>query len=240
MDTLTALRSSDAQLYDEWKKATGFAKQQKLQRLLEQLGGAIATAVRVYQTAPLPYAIVQAEGTRLAVEALDHWEPSRGLSLASYVLTSVKQRLNRYVIEHQNFARIPEEKVRLIGPMREAEAELSSRFGREPTVDEVADHMAIPVAHVSRLRKMMRADILESSADFSSVEQFTHDADYDRVMLAYYSLTADEKLMFDYSLGAHGKPKLSPGEIATKLGLTSVRVSQLKKQLADKLSAYVR
>ena len=232
-------RAADAQLYDDWKKATGYSKEQKLVALLDQLGGAIATAVRTYQTAPLPFPILQAEAQRLAVEALGTWDPARGMSLASYIITTVKQRLNRYVIEHQNFARIPEDKVRLIGPMREAETELASRFGREATVHEVADHMAVPIAHVTRIRKMMRADILESSADFSSVEQFSHDASLDRVMLAYYSLSPDQKLVFDYSLGAHGKQKISPGEMATKLNMSSVRVSQLKKQLADKLAPYL-
>jgi DNA-directed RNA polymerase sigma subunit (sigma70/sigma32) len=110
--------------------------------------------------------------------------------------------MSRYVIEHQSMARIPENKARMIGPLREAETELSNRFGREPTVHELADHMAVAPTYITKLRKMMHADILESAADFSSLEQFAHDPSYERVMLAYYSLLPDEKLVFDYSTGS--------------------------------------
>lgn len=236
MDFIT----TDAKLYDDWKKASRFQKEQKLTALLRQLGGAIATAVRTYQTSALPFPVLQTEGTRLAVEAIKDWDPSRGMTLASYVIAFIKNRMSRYVIEHQNVARIPENKARMIGPLREAETELSNRFGREPTTDELADHMAVSVGHVAKLRKMIRADVLESSSDFSSLEQYAHDPQFDRVMLAYYSLNQDEKQVFDYSLGMHGQPKLSPGEMAAKLKMTSVRISQLKKQVADKLAPYMR
>jgi len=207
--------------------------------LLDQLEGATMTAVRTYQTAPLPFPILQSEGKRLTTEAIKDWDPSRGMSLSSYVITTVKQRLSRYVSDHQNFARIPENKVRMIGPLREAETDLSNRFGREPTIVELSDHMAVPISHITRLRKMQRADILESSSDFSGVEQFAHDASYERVMLAYYSFNPEQQQIFDYSMGTHGKPKLSPGDIATRMGLTNVRVSQLKKQVADLIQPYL-
>jgi DNA-directed RNA polymerase specialized sigma subunit len=129
--------------------------------------------------------------------------------------------------------------MRMIGPLREAETELANRLGREATADEVAEHMVVPLSHVTRIRKMMRADILESSSNFADMEQFAADPNYERVMMAYYSLTPDEKLVFDYSMGTHGKKKLDPGEIVLKLGMTSVRVSQIKKQLADKLGQYL-
>jgi RNA polymerase sigma factor (sigma-70 family) len=230
---------TDTELYEAWKNAPQYAKEEKLQALLTQLDGAVMSAVRVYLNSNLPFPILQSEGRRIAVEAIKDYNPSKGMSLSSYVITLVKQRLNRYVGQHQNVARIPEDKMRMIGPLREAETELANRLGREATVDEVAEHMVVPVSHVTRIRKMMRADILESSSNFAEMEQFAADPNYERVMMAYYSLTPDEKLVFDYSMGTHGKKKLEPGEMATKLGMTSVRVSQIKKQLADKLGKYL-
>lgn len=230
---------SDAELYEDWKTAKGFQKEQKLTALLLQLEGAIMMAVRTFQAAPLPFPVLQTEGRRIAVEAIKDWQPGRGMSLSSYVITTVRQRLSRYVMTHQNVARIPENTARKIGPLREAEAELMSRYNREPTTDELADHMGVPVGHVVKLRKMMYADIVESSSGVSSLEEYAHDAQYDRAMLAYYSLLPDEKTVFDYSLGAHGKPKLSPGDIATKMKMTNVRVSQIKSQIAKKLNSYM-
>jgi DNA-directed RNA polymerase sigma subunit (sigma70/sigma32) len=230
---------SDVELYDAWKKAPQYAKEGKLQALLVQLEGAIMSAVRVYLNSNLPFPILQSEGKRIAVDAIKDYDSTKGMSISSYVITTVKQRLNRYVGQHQNIARIPEDKMRMIGPLREAETELANRLGREATADEVAEHMVVPLSHVTRIRKMMRADILESSSNFADMEQFAADPNYERVMMAYYSLTPDEKLVFDYSMGTHGKKKLDPGEIVLKLGMTSVRVSQIKKQLADKLGQYL-
>jgi RNA polymerase primary sigma factor len=231
----------DLRLWRTWKSAVGFAKEQALNELLAAMKGPIGTAVNTYRSAPMPGPTMELEARRYAVKAFQDFDPVQSLNLASFVITRVKQDLFRYVGTYQNAARIPEAGIRLIGPMREAHADLSQRYGRDPTTEELADHMRVPVAHVVRLRRSLRADLLDDSGEETgpTLDSMQHDPNFERAMLAYYSMNNEEKQVFDFSLGAHGQPRLKPGEIAKRLKLTSVRLSQLKSRMADKLAPYV-
>jgi len=240
----------DVRLYEDWRDApVGWSKDQAFDRLMKSLEGAIMSAANTYRAAPVPTQTMELEAKRLAGQALRDWDSTGGMSLASYIGTMVRQRLYRWVTQHQNVARIPEAQVGQIGHFQLALNDLSSRFGREPTTDELSEHMGIHPKHVSRLRRALRSDLIASSATdvegdegslADSIEDIPHDQDYERAMLGYYSLTEQEKNVFDYSLGAHGHPKMKPGEIAVQLKLSPARISALKESIGAKIKPYLR
>jgi len=240
----------DVRLYEDWRDApVGWTKDQAFDRLTKSLEGAVMSAANTFRAAPVPTQTLELEAKRLAGQAIKDWDPKGGMALAGYIGTMVRQRLYRWVTQHQNVARIPEAQVGQIGHFQLAINDLSSRFGREPTTDELADHMGIHPKYVSRLRRALRSDLIASNAmdaegeDGSmadSIEDIPHDQDYERAMLGYYGLNEQEKHVFDYSLGAHGQPKLKPGEIAAKLGLSPARISALKESVGSKIKPYLR
>lgn len=235
-----SLEDRDERLIKQWKSAApGWNKDKALTELLAALAAPIGMAVNQYKAAPLPAATLELEAKRLAVEALGEWQPNMGTKPASFVRTRVGQRLFRYVSEHQNVGRLPEEQIRTIGGYRNAMTDLSARLGREPTTHEIADHLSLPVSRVTRLRKSLRAELLESTEGMDEIEDFKHDQSYEQAMLAYYSLSDQQKLVFDYLLGAHGQQKLKPGDIATRLKISPARVSALKQEIATKLGPYL-
>jgi RNA polymerase primary sigma factor len=231
--------ADDEQLINDWRKATGFKKEQLLNQLFTVMAGPIGSAVNSFRGAPLPLPALEMEAKRQALQAFYDWDRSKGMTPASYVTTMVKQRLYRYVGTYQNVARIPEGQLLKIGPLREADTNLTSRFGRPPTTEELADELSMPIKHVERLRRNMRKDLLESVDSGESLEAHDTDPGFEKVMLAYYNLTDQEKLVFDYSLGAHGRPQLKAGDIAIKINASPGRVSQLKTSLANKLKPYL-
>ena len=227
----------DERLLQEWKRAPqGFAKDQKLKELLDSLSGPIYTAVNQYRSAPLPLKTVELEARRQASLALRDYRSGMGTKLSTFVQTRVQQRLFRYVSEHQNAARIPEEQVRQIGGYQAAMQDLTSRYHREPSTHELADHMGLPVRQVVALRKSLRKDLMSDDETF---EDHSHDPDYERAMLAYYDLSSQEKVVFDYLLGAHGQPKLKPRQIAMKLSVSPSRISTVKKNIAKKIGLFL-
>lgn len=231
---------ADLRLFRAWNLAVGFKKDAALTDLLGNLQGAIMTAVNTYSSAPLPKVTMELQAKQFAVEAMRDFDPSRGVPLASYVITAVKNKLYRYVGTYQNVARIPEHQIRQIGPLNEANAELTSRFGREPTVIELSDHMGVTPDHVTDLRRLMRKDLTEEGGGgVDQFEAFEHDPDFERASMAYYSLSVPEKQVYDFSLGAHGQPRLANNDIASRMGVSAGRISQLKKSLAEKLKPYL-
>ena len=232
---------TDAEVYKAWKAAApGFEKDRAYTALLDQLKGPIMSAVNAFRAAPLPTVILELEANGMAGQAIREWDASKGMSLASYVGTIVRQRLYRYVATNQNVGRLPEEQVRRIGDFQRALSGLGESLGREPTTHEVADHLGLPLAHVTRLRKSLRKDLLASGLDDEVADALKHDPNYERVMLAYHGLTDMERQVFDFSLGAHGQPKLKPQEIALRLRVSPARISALKAAVGTKLAPLVR
>lgn len=230
----------DSRLLSAWKSATGAKKDKALGDLLTTMNGPIMTAVNAFHGAPMPKATMELTGKLHAVNALKEYDASLGMSIANYVTTSVKQKLYRYVGTYQNVARIPEYKIRQIGPLRDATTELTNKFGREPTTDELADHMGVAVSHVTGLRRLLRKDLTEEGGGgVDQFEAFEHDPDYERAIMAYYSMNQAEKQVFDYSLGAHGQKQLQTNDIALKLKISAGRVSQIKKSIALKIKPYI-
>ena len=232
-------KEKDARLFKTWKTSTGFAKSKALEELLDELRGPIFTAVNAYLGAPLPRKTLELEAQRFALEGLNAYNPTLADSLSSYIITFVKQKLYRYVSTYQNVARIPEYQVRKIAPLREATADLTQKLGREPTTVELADHLGVPLTKVTQLRRIMRKDLLEEGPGMENVIAFEHDPAYEKAMLAYYAFSDIEKTVFDHSLGAHGQVQLSTNDLAAKLKLSAARVSQLKKQIAEKIKPYL-
>jgi DNA-directed RNA polymerase specialized sigma subunit len=232
----------DERLFDEWRDAPmGWTKDQAFDRLMKSLEPAIIAAANTYRAAPLPTQTMVLEAKRLAGQAVKDWEHKSGMSLASYVGTMVRQRLYRWVTQHQNVARMPEAQVGQIGHFQIAVNDLNSRLGRDP--------MAIHPRFVTRLRRALRSDLIASNtmdaegdegSVADSIEDIPHDPDYERAMLGYYGLTDQEKHVFDYSLGAHGQRKMKPGEIATQLKLSPARISALKESVGNKIRPYLR
>lgn len=230
-----SLIDNDRAAWEAWKKSPYNAK--TTQDLLDQMNGPIMTAVNIFRTASLPLPLLELEAKRQALEALKDYQPSYGTNMASYVTTMVKQRLSRYVMTNQNVVRIPEYTSRNVGSVLTAEKGLTEKFGRMPTPIEVSDHLSLPLKDVIRTQASLHRERLESALD--DISSADADPNFERLMLAYYSLNPDEQHVFDYSTGSHGKPKLKSGEIATKLNLSAGRVSQIKEQIANKVKPYL-
>lgn len=232
-------KTQDEDLLEEWKKAVGFEKDKKLEELLSRLSGPVYNAVNTYRGAPVPFNVLELEARRLATQALRDWDKSRGASLATHVGNYVRQRIYRYVTTHQNTARIPEHQARDIGAYQRAVTDLTSRYGTEPSTTQLADYLHMPVNHVTRIRRSLRQDLLESGSDDHVLDDYTQDPEYERVSLAYFSMSEQEKTVYDYLLGAHGQPRLSPKQTATRLKISPARVTQIKNNIAEKLRPYL-
>lgn len=230
----------DQRLFKQWKTSTGWVKEQALEELMKSLMGPIMSAVNAYVGGALSKPTLELQGKIFAVEALQEYDPQRSSNLSTYIITAVKNKLYRYVGMYGNAARIPEAQIQKIAPYRAAVSDLTSRYGREPTVSEISDHLGVPVSHVTKLETMIRRDLMESGpGGLGDLASYEHDADYERAMLSYYSLTPDEQQVFDYSLGAHGKLKMSNNDIAKKLKMSPGRVSQLRTSVAAKLNLHM-
>ena len=224
--------------YSIWITANGFQRDKASTELLAALAPNIFGAINQFRAASLPPQAVELEGKRLALQAAKTWQRGVG-NLGAYVSQEVKRGLYAYVTRNQNVATIPREHIARIGPLKRAVEDLTDRFGREPTSLELATHMNVPLKKVTVLRQMMRPTGLESATTDNGFEDLIDDRNRERIRLAYYGFTDQEKLVFDYSTGAHGQQKLSTNDIAKKLKVSAPRISTIKSDIADKIAPYM-
>jgi DNA-directed RNA polymerase sigma subunit (sigma70/sigma32) len=150
--------------------------------------------------------------------------------------------VGRFVEKHQNFARIPGNRIRFIGKYQQAQGQLRDELGREPTWKEIARKSKIPQKHARKLETElspvhisgMNVDPL--GAPLGDTGGYTFSADMERLELIYPDLTSQEQLVVDYTLGRNGKMKVSSNrQLAMKLGVTDARVSNIRASIAKKM-----
>lgn len=231
---------------DQWAKWKQSGEDpDELRPLLASMKPLIRKQVNVFKgrVRDIPPAAIEAEFNRHAMTAFRTYDPNRGAKLSTHVRNQL-QKAKRYVATHQNIAYIPEHRVWKIGEFQGAQGELEERFGREPTTDELSEHLKWSPNEVSRMRTELRRDLPTSgfvSPEGGSIDPYSMMPSREREVLNLieYELSPQEKLVFDYTYGRHGKPSMQPGQIATKLHFSPSKVSRLRKSIADKMQRHL-
>src|ERR1700734_1448383 len=107
------------------------------------------------------------------IQALKTYDPSKA-ALNTHVENNLR-KVSRYNIRNQNLAYIPEDQVSKIAPILKAQDELEEELGREPTHQEIADHVSdstgkrITAQRVATVIKSQRKDIPGSAFESDPV-----------------------------------------------------------------------
>jgi DNA-directed RNA polymerase specialized sigma subunit len=182
----------------------------------------------------LPRSAVNAEIKRQFVDAIGTYDTSRDTKPVTWVNNRMP-KIYRFIYDHQNIGRIPENINMKVGSFKSAKNTLSDKLGRDPTTSEMSDELGWGMAEVANLEHMVRADLsLPSEFEFGAV---TTNRAADLMHYIYYDLTPQEKIVFEHITGMGGKKVLKSKEIAVKMGVSQSTVSNIKKSIAKKLES---
>jgi len=169
------------------------------------------------------------------MNAVKSFDPSKS-QLNTWVQNNLR-KTQRFVRNYQNIGHIPEGQVRLITPYKQAVEELTAKFGHEPDTLSIAQHMQEPERKVAQLQKELRKDLPVSGfgEEGGDPAQLLTPKELEAFNLIKYDLTPEERVVYEYTFGAEGKPMLRPGEIAKKAKIHPSKVSRIRKKLKDKV-----
>jgi len=183
----------------------------------------------------LPRSAVNAEIKTHLIDAIKTFDAERGVKPSTWI-NSRMPKVYRFIYEHQNIGRLPENINIQVGTFKNSQVNLLDKLGREPTAAELADDLGWHIGEVERVGKMIRKDLaLSSDYDFNLVEP---NKSADLIHFAYYEMEPQEKLVFEHLMGIGGKPKLKSKEIAEKLHLSPSTISNIKKKIAERLEKF--
>lgn len=216
-------------LYDQWQTTQ---TPQNMGALLKGLSPLIESQLGRYK-GTLPPAALRGQAKKFAIQAVRGFDPSKGAQLTTHVVNSLQQ-LHRKNYEAQSAFRLSEELQRAMGAYQRSQRNLQAEMGREPTVDELAEDLAWPVAKIQRLARQNRGEVTAEDLLYDPADPYQDS--YDPIIdLVYHDLDPTDKMIMELATGYGGKEKLPKKDIAQRLGVSPARVSQRSLVIAQKI-----
>lgn len=123
----------------------------------------VISVAKEYQGQGLPLQDLISEGNLGLIKAAQRFDETRGFKFISYAVWWIRQSILQALAEQSRVVRLPLNRVGAINKVGRALEELEKRFGREPSMEEIADKMEMTAYEV--------ADVLKTSARHLSLDE---------------------------------------------------------------------
>jgi RNA polymerase sigma-B factor len=182
------------------------------------------------------------------VKAIDRFDHDRGLAFSSFAVPTILGELKRHFRDKGWAIHIPRGLLELMLSVQNAEATLSSRTGRSPTVVEIAEYLGVETEQVlegleavsARHAASLDEPIVSDSRDESALVHESIGSDdegYEQVDTSATLAAAVKQLRPGDRrvLALRINDELTQKEIADRIGVSQMQVSRILRRIVDEL-----
>jgi len=225
---------------------------QALEKLTKANLRFVVSVAKQYQNQGLSLGDLINEGNLGLIKAAQRFDETRGFKFISYAVWWIRQSILQALAEQSRIVRLPLNRVGSLNKIAKTFSELEQKYEREPSPEELAEVMDMPIGEVNETIKISGRhvsvdapfkpdeestllDVIEGGESQRPDVTLMSDSLRREVQRALSTLTPREADVVTLYFGLNGENALTLEEIGEKFDLTRERVRQIKEKAIRRL-----